>query len=320
MQIFFEPEGRFLHLRNPSHARTTAKSAVYRFNIPFCICPCGGITDCNCGFSHTSLRRKYCPSSSEEPLRFVVCLTEHKTEGSTSRCDIGGLSTNDLGYMAAEKMATESDMRPDTYSKLCRGHRHLIRRQVYTLADVAEHCHSTDCWVILHGQVLDMTLLLTSHQADGAQELAEVAGTDVSHWFDRDTHLPKVDVPFSSVVTENGQHWWEDSSLICGRVSSIEQRIRLFNTLTQQTTELVVPSEDTLEQIQERYAIENAHAEAYIWKWLGKPLDLKKTLVENGVVDERVNRLVGNKAQIFSEDALTVPVIHLYFADDLRSI
>jgi hypothetical protein len=49
---------------------------------------------------------------------------------------------------------------------------------------------------------------------------------------------------------------------------------------------LQVPSEETIHEILERYLEINHHAGSYTWKRLGKPLDMEKTLEENGIVDE----------------------------------
>jgi hypothetical protein len=47
-----------------------------------------------------------------------------------------------------------------------------------------------------------------------------------------------------------------------------------------------VPSEETINEILARYLVINHHAASYTWKRLGKPLDMEKTLEENGIVDE----------------------------------
>ena len=39
-----------------------------------------------------------------------------------------------------------------------------------------------------------------------------------------------------------------------------------------------VPSEETINEILERYLVVNHHAASYTWKRLGKPLDMEKTL------------------------------------------
>jgi hypothetical protein len=83
-----------------------------------------------------------------------------------------------------------------------------------------------------------------------------------------------------------------------------------------------VPIEETVVEIRERYLERNAHARSYTWKAMRDtadnadkafvPLDMEKTLQENGIADE---------SAVFNE--LNLPadsfsaVIHLYYNDDL---
>lgn len=68
-----------------------------------------------------------------------------------------------------------------------------------------------------------------------------------------------------------------------------------------------------MEAIQVRYIREfNSHAKGYLWKRLGQALDMDKTLAENGIADET------ERFQEVGEDAADwLPVLHLYFSDDL---
>ena len=61
-----------------------------------------------------------------------------------------------------------------------------------------------------------------------------------------------------------------------------------------------------------RYLPYNSHAASYTWKFLGNVLDMKLTLQENGVLDERENY-----AKLNLPDDFFVPMLHLYFNDDL---
>lgn len=80
-----------------------------------------------------------------------------------------------------------------------------------------------------------------------------------------------------------------------------------------------VPSEETIKQILERYASGNSHAQSYTWKGIStahdkifSDLNMDKTLSENGIVDE---------SDLFTSLGLPsdhhIPVIHIYFNDDL---
>ena len=67
---------------------------------------------------------------------------------------------------------------------------HSVRR--YTLREVALHCESTgDCWIVVAGQVLDMTSFLPQHPG-GARALRHLAGTDATQEF-REIHWPEAD-------------------------------------------------------------------------------------------------------------------------------
>lgn len=52
-----------------------------------------------------------------------------------------------------------------------------------TLKEVAEHSSRDDCWIVLHGQVFDVTRFLPLHPG-GADVILAVAGTDASDDFD----------------------------------------------------------------------------------------------------------------------------------------
>ena len=119
--------------------------------------------------------------------------------------------------------------------------------------------------------------------------------------------------------------WWKDESLVVGKLSSVMRKIRVKNVLTGQEHLMEVPSEETVAEIRERYLEYNWHAGSYTWKVLRKDeekggeltfveLDMDKTLGDNGVVDE---------AEEFQELSIPsdyfIPVIHLYYKDDLTT-
>merc|ERR1712224_478499 len=81
---------------------------------------------------------------------------------------------------------------------------------------------------------------------------------------------------------------------------------------TKQSHTLEVPVEERIAEIQARYMPCNFHAKSYTWKRLGKPLDMNKTLEENGVKDESEEF---EKLGIDPDDH--IPALHLYFNDDL---
>ena len=56
--------------------------------------------------------------------------------------------------------------------------------------------------------------------------------------------------------------------------------------ITDHSDILEVASEETINEILTRYLKINVHANSYVWKRLGKPLDMKMTLAENEIYDE----------------------------------
>ncbi|GAB4852298.1 hypothetical protein Ancab_016490 [Ancistrocladus abbreviatus] len=55
--------------------------------------------------------------------------------------------------------------------------------RVFTLSQVAQHKSSKDCWLVIHGKVIDVTKFLEEHPG-GEEVLLEVAGKDASKQFD----------------------------------------------------------------------------------------------------------------------------------------
>lgn len=63
--------------------------------------------------------------------------------------------------------------------------------------------------------------------------------------------------------------------------------LRIINTLIQKEETVEVCCEETLNEILDRYLDQNDHASSQTWKRLGRPLDMNKTLEQNGIIDER---------------------------------
>jgi hypothetical protein len=113
------------------------------------------------------------------------------------------------------------------------------------------------------------------------------------------------------------------SNMQKGKLTQECRIIHLKNMLTQQQHTLEVPEEDTLAEIRERYLSMNSHACAYLWKaFIRKQgctdcvepteLDMNKTLSENGLPNESASF-----EECGLDFSLQVPVIHLYWSDDL---
>ena len=164
--------------------------------------------------------------------------------------------------------------------------------------------------------------------------MLKYAGSDVSHWFDPKTRDLKTQIhPFSGVpviYTPVGQFlhvppneprsdwsapeipWWRDETKCVGNLTKKPRKVKILNLLTQDEHILEVCSEESISAIQIRYLAINSHAKGYVWKRLGNLLDTSLTLEENGIKDES---LEFQKGLLNEEDYL--PVIHLYFSDDL---
>mmetsp|Transcript_3223 Transcript_3223/g.4958 ORF Transcript_3223/g.4958 Transcript_3223/m.4958 type:complete len:226 (+) Transcript_3223:53-730(+) len=213
--------------------------------------------------------------------------------------------------------------------------RPYAKKRFYTHDDLKKHNSGRDCWVAYFGKVYDLTPLLASYNGELAGPIIQAAGTDISHWFDEATHEPRTHIdpetqircvycpqgryihvppryPDSSWRTDFGTPWWRDRKYCIGDLTSKVRRIDVMNLLTRQVQALSVPAEETIDEVQQRYLAYNFHAKSYTWKRLGKPLDMTKTLAENGVPDEDTEL---DRLGIDPDDH--VPVLHLYFNDDL---
>ena len=213
------------------------------------------------------------------------------------------------------------------------------QRAWYTPAEISLHNCSSDCWVSVFGKVYDLSSLLEQNKGPLSAPLIKFAGEDVSNWFDETTrdvktqwdpdttlvapflphgrflHVPPLE-PMSTWRTDFGAPWWRDEKLCIGSLSKCTRNIRIVNTLTHQEALLEVCSEETMEQILDRYLDHNSHASSYTWKTLDdgdfRPLDMNKTLEENGIPNESAEF----EELRIAEDYYT-PVVNLYFDDDL---
>ena len=60
---------------------------------------------------------------------------------------------------------------------------------------MTEHNTATDCWIVLFGEVYDLTKLIQANiEKAESRPLIEAAGTDVTYWFDSVTREPRIKV------------------------------------------------------------------------------------------------------------------------------
>ena len=212
-----------------------------------------------------------------------------------------------------------------------------IRRRYYIPEDVQKHNTAADCWVSYFHKVYDLSALLLQYRADPlCNPLIQAAGTDITHWFDDQTHDPKTYFdPRSSlkvVYCPQGRFlhvppvepdagfdnsfdspWWRDEGKYCiGALTQKVRKVRLINMLSKQEDVIAVATEETLSEVLDRYLPLNDHAASYTWKRLGRPLDMEMTLEENEIKDESEEFV-----QLDLDPESYIPAIHLYYNDDL---
>ena len=90
-----------------------------------------------------------------------------------------------------------------------------------------------------------------------------------------------------------------------------------MNTLTEHLDIIDVCTEETITEILDRYKDYNDHAESYTWKRLQRKLDMELTLDENEVPDESEDHFAIYSKDKKEEEDEYIPVLHLYFNDDL---
>jgi len=214
----------------------------------------------------------------------------------------------------------------------------------FTPQEVRDHAYADDAYVSLNGKVLDISPLIRHYQAKAqfaalVRPLVQVAGTDISHWFEfttgdfktcvdistgmrtymqpfgRFVHVPTL-YPDSNIDLAYDVPWWMDPQYVVGELTFKTRKIRIINTLTGEEVTLEVCSEETLAEIvQERYLRINAHANSYTWKRLDpepREMNMTWTLDGNGVWDEtEAFENLGLNADFY------IPALHLYYNDDL---
>ncbi|XP_049622148.1 cytochrome b5 domain-containing protein 1 [Suncus etruscus] len=214
-----------------------------------------------------------------------------------------------------------------------------FQRRFFTPSEVAQHNQLQDLWVSYLGSVYDLTPLVEAYKGDLLlKPIVEVAGQDISHWFDpksgdilkhidpltgirryrtprgRFVHIPP-QLPRSDWANDFGEPWWQGSKYKVGQLSTKTRNIRIINTLTSQEQVLEVGSLESVWEILHRYLPYNAHAASYTWKYEGKNLNMDSTLEENGIRDEEEEF-----DYLKMDGSLYTPALLLYFNDDLTEL
>ena len=154
-------------------------------------------------------------------------------------------------------------------------------RRYYLPSEVAVHNTMDSCWVSMFNQVFDLTkLLMENHQSTLCDPIVLAGGTDISHWFHPDTREPKtfidpktgqqttlcptgryLHVPpvnaqsnYETEVVDFEIPWWRDSDkYMIGRLTKKVRKITLMNTLTKDDEIIDVASEETMNEVLDRY-------------------------------------------------------------------
>ncbi|XP_054594545.1 cytochrome b5 domain-containing protein 1 [Nothobranchius furzeri] len=210
------------------------------------------------------------------------------------------------------------------------------RTRYFTPSEVAAHNTTSDLWVSFLGKVFDLSPLVACFQGDPLLlPITECAGSDISSWFDPRTrdirrfvdpqtnciryytprgrfiHTPPSG-PRSDWDNDVGEPWWRNLQYQVGLLSEKTRWIRIVNTLTSQEQLQEVCSEETMEEILQRYLCYNSHARSYTWKFDGAILDMSATLMENGVPDDDQEL-----DQLGLDRDTFIPAVLLHFNDDL---
>nr|XP_019964068.1 PREDICTED: cytochrome b5 domain-containing protein 1 [Paralichthys olivaceus] len=212
----------------------------------------------------------------------------------------------------------------------------MNRQKFFTSAEVSAHNTADDLWVSFLGKVCDLTPLMNRNKGDPLLlPIMESAGSDISSWFDPETkdilkhvhpltncvryytprgrflHVSPTG-PCSDWASDFGEPWWRDRRYEVGLLTTKARWIRVINTLTSEEQQLQVCSEETLDEILQRYLRHNSHARSYTWKHDGVSLDMSRTLSENNVPDED-----HELEELRLDHDLFIPAILLHFNDDL---
>jgi cytochrome b involved in lipid metabolism len=63
----------------------------------------------------------------------------------------------------------------------------INRRRYYTPTEIKAHKTSNDCWVVIFNDVYNVTELVQNNYSKEVEPIIKAAGTDISHWFDKQT-------------------------------------------------------------------------------------------------------------------------------------
>ena len=157
------------------------------------------------------------------------------------------------------------------------------QHRYYTPDEVKEHNTANDCYVSIFNEVFDLTNFIQENYSSLMDPLIKSAGSDISHWFDEKTKMPKTCVlegtSLQCYYTPLGMYphippaypdadweydfdipWWKNDNFKIGKLTKKVRKIKIMNTLTEHCDLLEVCEEETINEILDRYKKYNDHA------------------------------------------------------------
>lgn len=99
--------------------------------------------------------------------------------------------------------------------------------------------------------------------------------------------------PVDEKENEEREFWWRDKLFVIGKITCLERRVRIINTLTRKTIMMNVCEEDSIKTIKAKYKKGfNSNADSYVWRKTHSQDDrvksgrlfMDKTLTQNGIL------------------------------------
>jgi hypothetical protein len=135
----------------------------------------------------------------------------------------------------------------------------------------------------------------------------------------RFVHVPVVAPTVKEDELSPAIPWWQNPKYIVGYITKRPRNLVVVNTLTSQSQVVEFSDEETVAQMQDKYAsTHNAHCKSYTWKALYNgnliALEAEKTLTQNGVPDDSEEL---EALGLDPMDPANLVSILLFFNDDL---
>uniref|UniRef100_A0A336LEN1 CSON010479 protein n=1 Tax=Culicoides sonorensis TaxID=179676 RepID=A0A336LEN1_CULSO len=196
------------------------------------------------------------------------------------------MENNIYKCFCADCTSIEKELIVYSHSSINPGNKHFLRDEVVL------HNKPNDFWIILHENVLDLTMISAQGNTIPAfPPVIEKSGSD----FFGNTQL----------------YWWQDPTYFIGRITKQPRELRVINTLTATTQKMTVCEEDTLREIQKKYFHYNWNQENYEWR----KYDPNRNIYSNVCLDKT---LTANGFHCNEFQKPYSPSLWLFFKDDVK--